>query len=199
MRGHGRRNWIVDRHKRDRFPGFLASAEVEGRDIDVVLTEFGAERTDEAGLVVVDDVDHLSREFGFDKDSEHLDQPRRAIAEQGAFDAPFSMVRADRHRYERVIVTFALVADLADGDAAFLREIRRVDHVHRVGPATHHSCQHRSRDGLDVELGRGSLNLDVDRADLGAGDLTDQPPELLRETHIGLRDAALPPPKAKAR
>ena len=41
------------------------------------------------GCVVVDDVDHLPGQLGLDRDAEDFDQPRRAVAEQGAGDARF--------------------------------------------------------------------------------------------------------------
>ena len=84
---HARRDLAVDRHQRHRLAPRRAAAEVEGGDVDPGLAERGAELADEAGRVGVDDVDHRAVEFGLDLDPEHLDQPRRLVAEQGPGDA----------------------------------------------------------------------------------------------------------------
>src|SRR5688500_12524902 len=58
----------VDRHQGHRLAARLAPAEVEGADIDSGLAQGGAEPADEAGPVLVDDVDHLAGQFGLDRD-----------------------------------------------------------------------------------------------------------------------------------
>ena len=136
------------------------------------------------GRVGVDDIDHLAGELGLDRHAENVDQPRRAIAEQRAFDPPWPLFGADGHGDQGMVVAFALVADFPYGNPALLGEVRGVDHVHRVRPGAHDTCQHGARDRFDVQLGGGAFDLDVDRADLGAGDLPDQPPELFRESHV---------------
>ena len=88
------------------------------------FAERRAERADEAGRVGVDDVDHLPGELGLDRHAEDLDQPRRAIAEQRAFDRASGRASVPTvTRDERVVVAFAFVADLAHVDAALLRQV----------------------------------------------------------------------------
>ena len=62
------------------------------------LAEVRPKRADEAGSIVVDDVDHPRRKVGLDRDAEDVDQPRGAIAEQGAGDAPLAFRRANGDR-----------------------------------------------------------------------------------------------------
>src|SRR6185503_3077972 len=99
---------VVDGDQCDRFAGLLPPSEVEGRDVDSVLSELRPERSDEAWLVVVDDVDHLAGELGLDRNAEDFDQPRRAIAEERALDAFLPVLGPDRHGYQGVVVAFAL-------------------------------------------------------------------------------------------
>ena len=60
------------------------------------LAERGAEPADEAGRVLVDDIDHLAGQLGLDRDAEHVDQPRRGVAEQGAGDRARALRRGRR-------------------------------------------------------------------------------------------------------
>src|SRR6185295_8195229 len=84
--GEFRRQWLVDLDKRDRRAARLVAAEMEGRDVDLVLAQQGAEPADEAWLVVVGDVKHVRRELCLDLDSLDLDDARMLAAEQGAGD-----------------------------------------------------------------------------------------------------------------
>ena len=138
------------------------------------------------GRVGVDDVDHAAVELGLDLDPEDVDQPRRLVAEQGPGDAAVARLGADGDAQQRVIIALAVVADFGHVEPAFLGQERRVDHVHglRIGP--HQPGQHRPGDRLLVELGRGALDLDRDRADVLADDLPDQPAKLFGERHVGL-------------
>ena len=127
------------------------------------LAQRGAEPADEAGRVLVDDVDHLAVELGLDRDPEHLDQPRRGIAEQGAGDRALARPGSSTvTRTQGVIVALAVVADLAHVEPALLGQEGRVDHVHRVRIDPHQAGQHRAGDRLLVELGGGALDLDRD-------------------------------------
>src|SRR4051794_36931334 len=72
--GNESRDRIIDRNQRDGLSGLLPAAEVEGRDIDPVLTKLGAKSADEARLVVIDDVNHLAGKLCLDRDAEDLDQ-----------------------------------------------------------------------------------------------------------------------------
>src|SRR4051795_9188704 len=116
-------NWVIDRDKRDRLSDLLAPTKIEGRDIDPVLAKLGAERADETRSVGVDDIDHLAGEFGFDRYSENLNQPRRAVAEQRALDALCPMVGSHRDRDQSMVIALALVANFAHGDATLFRQI----------------------------------------------------------------------------
>src|ERR1700741_217069 len=111
------RDRIIHGYQRHRFARLLAAPQPEGRDVDPVLAKPGTKRADEAWSVGVDDIDHLAGELGLDRNAEDVDQPRRAIAEQGPFDALGTLVGADRDRNQRVVIAFALVADFAHGDS----------------------------------------------------------------------------------
>src|SRR4051812_45484131 len=114
---------VVDGNECNRLAGLLAAPQAKGRNVDPVLAEPRAKRADETRLVGVDDVDHLAGELRLDRYPEDVDEARRAVAEQGAFNALFPMLRADGDGDERMIVTFPLVSDFAHRNAAFLREI----------------------------------------------------------------------------
>src|SRR5206468_3108865 len=77
--GDAGRDRVVDGNQRDRFAFLLTAAEVEGGNVDPVLAELGAERTDEPRRVGVDDVDHLPGQLGLNRDAEDVHQARRAV------------------------------------------------------------------------------------------------------------------------
>ena len=51
---------------------------------------------DEAGRVLVDDVEHVAVEVGLDLDAEQLDQARLGVAEQRAGDRALARARSRR-------------------------------------------------------------------------------------------------------
>src|SRR5688500_3423001 len=67
---------LVDAEQQHRLPTRIAPAEVEGADVDSSLAEQGADTADEAGRILVDDVEHVPGQLGLDADAEYLNQPR---------------------------------------------------------------------------------------------------------------------------
>src|SRR5687767_410810 len=165
---------LVDRDQGHRLAAGFAPAEMEGADIDSGLAETGTEPADEAGRVLVDDIDHLALKLGFYRDSENLDQARRSIAEQRARDGARAVGGRGGHSNEGMIVALPVVPYLAKVEAAFLRQERRVDHVHRVGMDSHQTRQHRSGDWLRVQLRGRAFNLDRHSGQPLAFDLPNQ-------------------------
>src|SRR4051812_26279449 len=76
----------VDLDQRDGVAALLGAAEMEGRDVELGGPEQAGERADEAGLVLVGDVDHRLAELGVDPDPLDVDQPRLAVGVYRARD-----------------------------------------------------------------------------------------------------------------
>src|SRR3546814_4285199 len=55
----------------------------------------GADAADEAGRVLVDYIEHMAVEIGFDLDPEHLDEARFVVAEQRAGDRTIARLGRD--------------------------------------------------------------------------------------------------------
>src|SRR3954452_10769043 len=112
----------VDRDQGDGLAARLSPAEIEGGDIDPGRAQGGAEPPDESGRVLVDDIDHLADQLGLDADAEQFDQPWRGAPEQGACDRAAAGPCLDRDPHQRVVIAFAVVADLAYVEAALARQ-----------------------------------------------------------------------------
>src|SRR6195952_3466108 len=76
----------VDLDQRDGIAALLGAAGVERRDVEFGGAEQAGEGADEAGLVLVGDVDHRLAELGVDADALDVDQPRLAVGIDGARD-----------------------------------------------------------------------------------------------------------------
>lgn len=72
--GHGR----IDREQQYGLAArrIAATAQMEGADIDARFTECRTDAADEARLILIDDIQHITLEIGLDLDAEHFDQSR---------------------------------------------------------------------------------------------------------------------------
>src|SRR5215471_14466887 len=64
-----RRHCAVDLDQRDGVTARRGAAKMEGRDVDLCVTQQACEPADEARLVLVGDIDHRLAEFGVDPDT----------------------------------------------------------------------------------------------------------------------------------
>src|SRR5712691_8852847 len=80
---HVGRDRAVDFDQRDGVAALLDPAEMEGRDVQPGIAEQAREGADEAGLVLIRDVDHRLAEFGIDANALDVDQPRLAVVIDG--------------------------------------------------------------------------------------------------------------------
>src|SRR3546814_14187624 len=83
-----------------RFAPRGTAAEVESADVEPRITQRATDAADEARRVLVDDIEHVAGEIGFDLDPEHLDQPRLVVAEQCPRDR--AVARLGRSEERRV-------------------------------------------------------------------------------------------------
>ena len=150
------------------------------------MTQRRPDTTDEAGRVLVDDVEHVAGQIGFHLDAEQFDQTRLLRSEQRAGDGALAGRRLHRDAHQRLICAFAIVAHFAHVEAAFLGEIRRIDHVHRVGIGAHQARQHRCRDRLLVQFRGMAFDFDRNALHLVAFKLPQQAAHLFGERHVGL-------------
>ena len=77
-----------------------------------------------------------------------------------------------------MIIAFALMADFADIEAALLRQIGRIDHVHGVAIGPHQSGQHGCRNWLLVQFSRRAFYFHGDALDLVSRELAHERPQL---------------------
>ena len=77
----------IDLNQSDRLAARRATTEVEGRDIDVLLTQQTAKGADKAGLVPVTNVKHVATELGLHRDALNLDQTGLVTTDQRAADS----------------------------------------------------------------------------------------------------------------
>src|SRR5579872_2589320 len=82
------RRRAVDFDQRDRRSALLVAAKREGRDVDARFAEQAGETADEAGLVLIGDIDHRRREFGVDFDVLDRQDARFAVMKHGSRDGP---------------------------------------------------------------------------------------------------------------
>ena len=93
------------------------------------VAEQAGEAADEAGLVLVGDVDHRRAELGIDPDALDLDEPRLAVGINRAGDRALLPLGGDGDRDQAFVVALRRAHDLVDDHAALLGDDRRRDHV----------------------------------------------------------------------
>ena len=158
---------------------------MEAADVDAIVAEQRADAADEAGCVLVDDVEHVPLEFGLDADAEDFDQPRRAGPEQRPGHRTVSLRGRDGNAQQRMIDALAIMAHLAHVEPALFRQERRVDHVHRVRIAPHQPRQHRTGYRLARKLRRRALALDADLGEIAVRELAHERAQAFGQLHIG--------------
>src|SRR3569833_1615553 len=86
----------IDLDQADRFLTRRAAAQVEICDVHMCVAEHGAELADEAGLILVHDVEHVRRELGVEVDVLDLDQAWTPKEELRAGDTARGATEVDR-------------------------------------------------------------------------------------------------------
>src|SRR5437879_2478335 len=126
-----RRQRLIDLNESDRVFPRRGAAQVERRDVDLRRAERLAERTDKAGLVIVANKQHVTAEFGLERNALDLDEARLAAGEDGASDGARAPFGGDGDPNEVQVIAGAGALRLADPDAAFGAEQLGIDRVYR--------------------------------------------------------------------
>ena len=137
-----------------------------------------AKLADEAGLVLVGDVDHRLAELGIDPDALDVDQPRLAVGIDRARHRALLPLGGDGDRDQAFVVALRRAHDLVDHHAALLGDDRRRDHVDVAQHRPQQARQHRRGQRLDLHFGDVALIGDLHLRDAGLGELAGERAEL---------------------
>src|SRR3546814_4599925 len=115
---------LVNGEQQNGLAARVATAKMEGADIDLRLTQSRSDTPDETGNVLIDDIKHRAFEVSFHLDARKLNQSRGLVAEQLACDRTFARGRRNRNTQQGLILDFAIMSHTATVNAATLRQDR---------------------------------------------------------------------------
>ena len=72
---------MIDKQKRQRLAAFVLAAQVHSRDVDLALAENGSDASDDAGLVVVREEDHVAARHNFKRIAVNVHNARKLVRE----------------------------------------------------------------------------------------------------------------------
>ena len=160
---------------------------MEGANVEAGFAQRRANATDKARRIFVDNVEHVTLKLCLKTDAENLDQTRLIIRKKRPRDRPLALAGIHGHADKRMICARFVMADFANVKPALFSQIRRVDHVHRIGKAAHKTGQHCRCNRLHIELGRRAFDLDRDVIEIVVGKLPYERTQFLRQRHIGFQ------------
>src|ERR1700730_1885042 len=99
------RDRAVHLDERDRGAALAVAAERECRDIDRGIAEKARETADETRLVFIADVNHHGRDQRVDFDPIDRNDARLSIVKNSAGDRALAVLRCDRQRDERLVIS----------------------------------------------------------------------------------------------
>ena len=124
-------------------PARRRAAEMEVGDVDAFLTQDRADLADDARPVMVPDEEHDRPERRLEMDVLHAHQPQ-PVSKQCAGDGAASFTHGGPDLDEGPVAVRLARRGLAQVDASFAGDERRVHHVDGVELAGQHALQHQA-------------------------------------------------------
>ena len=107
----------------------------------------------------------MRREIGFHRNALDGDQTRLVFRKQSARDGTLALAGGDSDRQQGLILAPPFQDGFRHVNAAFLRQHRRIHHIHRAHLRRQHTGQGRRRQRAAVQLCRMAFIFNADRLD----------------------------------
>ena len=136
---------------------------MERRDVDTRIGQRRAEPANEAGLVLVGYIQHVTVEIGLDLNAFHLHQAGAGPGEQRARDRTYAPLRRDGEAHQRLVLARPVMHGFGHVQATLPRQHRGVDHIDPGHHRRQQAGQQRRRERFVVQRRDMALILDPHR------------------------------------
>ena len=121
---------VVYQQKRERFPAFVLAAQMHSCDVDAASPEHASDRTNDAGLVIVREKDHVATRHDLERIAVDIHDSWKLVRKHSSGNAMRFQVCLEFDQNEVRKILRRRHTRLLNPDAALFCDVHRVDQVY---------------------------------------------------------------------